>query len=148
MPAENIDRAIKKGTGELEGVDYQEITYEGYGPAGVAILIDAVTDNTNRSVGDIRHALSRNGGTLGTSGSVAWQFEHKGMIYIDAGKYDEDSALLAALDGGAEDLRREGEYYVVTTDVPSFHAVQDTLKNSGVEIESAELDKLPKVTVN
>jgi YebC/PmpR family DNA-binding regulatory protein len=148
MPAENIERAIKKGTGELEGVDYQEVTYEGYGPAGVAILIDVVTDNTNRSVGEIRHALSRNGGTLGTSGSVAWQFEHKGQIYIDAAQYDEDATILAALEAGAEDVRSEGESYVVTTDVPSFHAVQDALKQQGIAVASAELEKLPKVTVN
>jgi YebC/PmpR family DNA-binding regulatory protein len=148
MPADNIDRAIKKGTGELEGVEYQEITYEGYGPAGVAILIDTVTDNSNRTVAEIRHAMSRHGGTLGTSGSVAWQFDNKGLIYIDANKYDEDATMIAALDAGAEDLRREGESFVVTTDVPSFHAVQEALKSAGIAVESASLEKLPKATVN
>lgn len=148
MPAENIERAIKKGTGELEGVDYQEITYEGYGPAGVAILIDTVTDNPNRTVAEIRHALSRHGGSLGTSGSVAWQFDHKGQVYIDASKYDEDATLMAALEAGADDLKREGDSFVVTTDIPSFHAVQAELKKQGIEVESAELEKLPKATVN
>jgi YebC/PmpR family DNA-binding regulatory protein len=148
MPAENIERAIKKGTGELEGVDYQEITYEGYGPAGVAILIDTVTDNPNRTVAEIRHALSRHGGTLGTSGSVAWQFDHKGQIFIDARRYDEDATMMAVLEAGAEDMKREGESLVVTTDVPSFHAVQTELKKQGIAVESAELTKLPKASVH
>jgi YebC/PmpR family DNA-binding regulatory protein len=148
MPAENIDRAIKKGTGELEGVDYQEITYEGYGPAGVAILIDTVTDNPNRTVAEIRHALSRHGGTLGTSGSVAWQFDHKGQIFIDARRYDEDATMIAVLEAGAEDMKREGETFVVTTDVPSFHAVQTELKKQGIAVESAELTKLPRASVH
>ena len=148
MPAENIDRAIKKGTGELEGVDYQELTYEGYGPAGVAILIEAVTDNPNRTVAEIRHAMSRNGGTLGTTGSVAWQFDHKGQILIEASKYDEDATMIAALEAGAEDLKREGESYVVVTEVPSFHAVQAELKKQGIEVESAELTMIPKASVH
>ncbi len=148
MPAENIDRAIKKGTGELEGVDYQEITYEGYGPAGVAILIDTVTDNPNRTVAEVRHALSRHGGTLGTSGSVAWQFDHKGQIYIDAAKYDEDKTLEAALEAGAEDVKHEGDSFVVTTDIPSFHTLQTELKKARIDIESAELEKLPRASVH
>ena len=148
MPAENIDRAIKKGTGELEGVDYQEITYEGYGPAGVAILIEAVTDKPNRTVAEIRHALQRGGGSFGASGSVAWQFDHKGQIYIDADQYDEDATMIAVLEAGAEDMRREGDSYVVTTDVPSFHAVQAELKKQGIDVASAELSMIPKVTVN
>lgn len=148
MPAENIDRAIKKGTGELEGVDYQEITYEGYGPAGVAILIEAVTDKPNRTVAEIRHALSRGGGSFGATGSVAWQFDHKGQIYIDADRYDEDATMIAVLDAGAEDMRREGDSYIVTTDVPSFHAVQAELKKQGIDVASAELSMIPKVTVN
>ncbi|HEX6066689.1 MAG TPA: YebC/PmpR family DNA-binding transcriptional regulator [Longimicrobiales bacterium] len=148
MPADNIDRAIKKGTGELEGVEYQEITYEGYGPAGVAILIDTVTDNANRTVAEIRHALSRHGGTLGTSGSVAWQFDHKGQIYVNAARYDEDTVMSAALDAGAEDMEREGDSYVVTTDIPSFHTVQSALKSAGIAVESASLEKLPKASVH
>lgn len=148
MPAENIDRAIKKGTGELEGVDYQEITYEGYGPAGVAILVEAVTDNPNRTVAELRHALSRNGGTLGASGSVAWQFDKKGQISIDAKRHNEDATMMAALEAGAEDLYREGDSYTVTTDVSEFHAVQDALRRQGITAEAAEIAMLPKATVH
>src|SRR5687768_1771702 len=104
MPNENIDRAIKKGTGELEGVNYEEIAYEGYGPAGVALYIETVTDNANRTVGDIRYVLSRNAGSMGTAGSVAWQFEKRGQIYIDATTFDEDATMIAALDAGAIDM--------------------------------------------
>lgn len=147
MPAENIDRAIKKGTGELEGVDYQEVTYEGYGPGGVAVLIETVTDNPTRTVAEIRHSLSRNGGSLGTSGSVAWQFDRKGLIYIDASRFNEDTTLMAALEAGAEDMQREGEAYVVTTEPTEFHAVQEALRKQSVEIESAELSQIPKATV-
>ena len=148
MPAENIERAIKKGTGEMEGVDYQELTYEGYGPAGVAVLIETVTDNPNRTVSEIRFAMSRNGGTLGTSGSVAWQFDRKGQILIDASKYDEDATMIAALEAGAEDMKREGDSYVVIAEVPSFHAVQAELKKQGIEVESAELTMIPKASVH
>lgn len=148
MPAENIERAIKKGTGELEGVDYQEVTYEGYGPAGVAVLIETVTDNPNRTVAEIRHALSRNGGSLGTSGSVAWQFDKKGQVFIDASRYDEDATVEAVLEAGGEDLTREGDSYVVTTDPAAFHAVQDELRKRAIEIESAELAMIPKTTMH
>src|SRR5687767_14942557 len=148
MPNENIERAIKKGTGELEGVEYQEIAYEGYGPAGVALYIEAVTDNANRTVSELRHALSRNGGSLGTAGSVAWQFERNGQLYIDANKYDEDATLMAALEAGATDLTREGDTFVVSTDVASFHAVQEGLKKNGIAFEEAELAMVPKTTMH
>ncbi len=147
MPNENIDRAIKKGTGELEGVHYEEVTYEGYGPAGVAIYIDVLTDNANRTVSELRYVLSRNGGTLGTTGSVAWQFERLGQVYIDATRYDEDSTLEAALDAGATDMVAEDGAYVVTTDPHSLHAVQEALKAHGIEFEQAELAMVPKATV-
>ena len=147
MPNENIDRAIKKGTGELEGVQYEEITYEGYGPAGVALYIDVLTDNANRTVSEIRYTLSRNGGSLGTTGSVAWQFERLGQIYIDAHRYDEDSTLEAALDAGATDMNSEDGGYVVTTDLPTFHAVQEALKKHGFEFQHAEIAMVPKATV-
>src|SRR5678810_155067 len=104
MPKDNIERAIKKGTGELEGVEYQEILYEGYGPAGVALMIQTLTDNPNRTVAEIRHALSRASGNLGASNSVSWMFERKGQIYLDATKHDEDALLEAALDAGADDV--------------------------------------------
>jgi YebC/PmpR family DNA-binding regulatory protein len=148
MPADNIDRAIKKGTGELEGVSYHEIAYEGYGPAGVAVYIEAMTDNPNRTVADIRHILSKHGGTLGTSGSVAWQFDRRGQIYIDAKRYDEEAAMLAALEAGAEDLKREGDTYIVTTDVTSFHAVQEGLKQQRIQFEQAEVAMVPRATVH
>ncbi|MGH7468552.1 MAG: YebC/PmpR family DNA-binding transcriptional regulator [Longimicrobiales bacterium] len=148
MPNENIDRAIKKGTGELEGVEYQEIAYEGYGPGGVALYVEAVTDNANRTVADLRHALSRHGGTLGASGSVAWQFERKGQIYVNAARYDEDAALMAALEAGAQDLQRDGEMYTVSTDVTSFHAVQEGLRRQGIQFQDVEIAMVPKTTMH
>jgi YebC/PmpR family DNA-binding regulatory protein len=148
MPAENIERAIKKGTGELEGVDYQEIAYEGYGPGGVAIYIETLTDNPNRTVSDLRYVMSRNEGSMGTSGSVAWQFERKGQVYVSATRHDEDSTLMAALEAGAEDLRREDEIYVVTTELTAFTAVQEGLRAAGIEIEEAELAMIAKNTVD
>jgi YebC/PmpR family DNA-binding regulatory protein len=147
MPADNIDRAIKKGTGELEGVHYEEITYEGYGPAGVALYIDVLTDNANRTVSDIRYVLSRNGGSLGTTNSVAWQFERLGQIYIDAERYDEESTLEAALEAGAQDMQAEEGVFVVTTDPASFHAVQASLEQHGIEFEQSELAMVPKTMV-
>jgi YebC/PmpR family DNA-binding regulatory protein len=148
MPAENIDRAIKKGTGELEGVDYQEIQYEGYGPGGVAIYIETLTDNPNRTVSDLRYVMSRNDGSMGTSGSVAWQFERKGQIYVDASRYDEDSTLMAALEAGAEDLRREEDVFVISTELTSFAAVQEGLRAAGIEFDQAELTMVAKNTVD
>jgi YebC/PmpR family DNA-binding regulatory protein len=148
MPAENIDRAIKKGTGELEGVDYQEITYEGYGPGGVAIYIETLTDNPNRTVSDLRYVMSRNEGSMGTSGSVAWQFERKGQVYVGADRYDEDTTLMAALEAGAEDLRRDGDVYVITTGLTAFAAVQEGLRAAGIEFEEAELAMIAKNTVD
>jgi YebC/PmpR family DNA-binding regulatory protein len=147
MPAENIDRAIKKGTGELEGVDYQEVAYEGYGPGGVAIYIETLTDNPNRTVSEVRYVLSRNEGSMGTTGSVAWQFERKGQIYVDARRHDEDSTLMAALEAGAEDLRREDDVYVVTTELVAFAAVQEALRAAGIEIDQAELAMIARNTV-
>jgi YebC/PmpR family DNA-binding regulatory protein len=147
MPSDNIERAIKKGTGELEGSIYEELTYEGYGPGGAAVFIEVTTDNANRTVAEIRHAFSRNGGNLGASNSVAWMFDRKGQIYLDGTRYGEDSALEAALDAGAEDFVREGDQYVVTTVPAAFHAVQDALRARELEIESAELAMVPKNTV-
>lgn len=148
MPAENIDRAIKKGTGELEGVQYQEISYEGYGPAGVALYIETLTDNPNRTVSEMRYVLSRNEGSLGTSGSVAWQFERKGQLYVDAKRYDEDATLLAALEAGAEDMRREDDLFVISTELASFATVQDGLRGSGIHVDQAELAMIAKNTVD
>jgi YebC/PmpR family DNA-binding regulatory protein len=147
MPAENIERGIKKGTGELEGVDYQEVSYEGYGPGGVAIYIETLTDNANRTVSDIRYVLSRNEGSMGTSGSVAWQFERKGQVYVDATRYDEDATLMAALESGADDMRREGDVYVITTELASFNTVQEGLRAAGIAFDEAELSMIARNTV-
>lgn len=144
MPQENIERAIKKGTGELEGVDYVETTYEGYGPGGVALFIECLTDNTNRSVADVRHALNKSGGSLGTDGSVAWQFDRKGQFVVDATKFDEEAVFEAAIEAGAEDVTGDGEEFVITTDVADFSAVQDGLKEAGIEVSSAELTRVAK----
>ena len=147
MPKDNIERAIKKGTGELEGIEYTEITYEGYGPGGVAILIFALTDNANRTVAEIRHKLSRAGGNLGAANSVSWMFERKGQIFLDATKYSEDAALEAALDAGAQDFSAEGEQYVVTTEPADMHAVKSALESKGFVALESEIASVPKNTV-
>jgi YebC/PmpR family DNA-binding regulatory protein len=147
MPADNIERAIKKGTGELEGAVYEEVTYEGYGPGGAAILIEATTDNSTRTVAEVRHAFSRNGGNLGATNSVAWMFDRKGQICIDVGKYPEDATMEAALEAGAEDFARDGEQYVISTTVPTFHPVQDALRERKFEFDSAEIAMVPRTTV-
>jgi len=147
MPKDNIERAIAKGTGGLEGVEYTEVTYEGYGPGGVAIMMEGLTDNVNRTVADVRHALSKHGGNLGTSGSVSWMFDRRGQIVFDAEKFDEGTLLEAVLEAGAEDMESDEGSFVVYTDVPSFHAVQDALRARKMEWESAELAMVPKSTV-
>ena len=148
MPKENIERAIKKGTGELEGVEYQEVTYEGYGPGGVALLIHALTDNPTRTVAEVRHKLSRGGGNLGAANSVAWMFERKGQLYVDATRYDEDAAMEAALEGGADDLKKEGDQYIVTTEPTALHAVKTALESKGISVQDAEIAMIPKTTVH
>jgi YebC/PmpR family DNA-binding regulatory protein len=147
MPKENIERGIKKGTGELEGVDYVEITYEGYGPGGVAMLIDTVTDNGTRTVADVRHKMSRGGGTVGAMNSVAWMFEKKGQLEIEVAGRDEDTMMEMALEAGAEDFAREGERFVVTTAPNDFHTVKAALEAKGVKFADAELAMIPKNTV-
>ena len=147
MPLENIDRAIKKGTGELEGVTYEEVTYEGYGPGGAAIMIEATTDNANRTVAEIRHAFSRHGGNLGATNSVAWMFDRKAQVTVDATKTDEDTVMEAALEGGADDVVRDGEAFLVTAPPPALHAVQESLKSKKVPVLTAELALTPKSTV-
>lgn len=147
MPAENIERAIKKGTGELEGTVYEEVMYEGYGPGGAAIIIEATSDNPTRTVADVRFVFSRNGGNLGSTNSVAWMFDRKGQLFLDATRYPEDSTLEAALEAGAEDFARDGDQYVISTTVPAFHAVRDALIARKLEIESAEIAMVPKTAV-
>ena len=148
MPKENIERAIKKGTGELEGVDYQEITYEGYGPGGVALLVQTLTDNPNRTVAELRHKLSRGGGNLGASNAVAWMFERKGQLLLDARGLEEEQALDAVLESGAEDMRQEGEQFVVTTEPGQLHSVKAALEERELRIIEAEIAMVPKTTVH
>ena len=144
MPADNIDRAIKKGTGELEGASYEEVTYEGYGPGGVALFIECLTDNTNRTVADVRHVLTKLDGSLGTDGSVAWQFDRKGQLIINALRYTEDAVFEAAIEAGAEDVIGDDDELVVTSEVSDFSAVQDSLRAAGIEPISAELTRIAK----
>lgn len=147
MPNDNIDRAVKKGTGELEGASYEEVTYEGYGPGGTAIYIEASTDNANRTVAEVRHALSRNGGNLGASGSVAWMFDRLGQLFLEAARHDEDTVMEAALEAGAQDFAQDGEEYVVSTAPNDIHAVKDALTAKGFTIASSEIAMVPKNTV-
>ena len=147
MPADNIDRAGKKGTGELEGVSYEEVQYEGYGPGGAAIFVECTTDNANRTVADLRNIFSKNGGNLGTSGSVAFLFDRRGQVYVDATRFAEDSTMEAALDAGALDVVREGDQYVISCEVRDFHAVQERLKARTIAPESAEITMIPRSTV-
>jgi len=146
MPGDNIERAIKKGTGELEGVMYEDVTYEGYGPGGAAILAQAITDNANRTVAEIRNVFTRHGGNLGATNSVAWMFDRRGEIVLDA-KADEDTAMEAALDAGAEDMIRDGDVFLITTPPTQLHAVQEALKARKLPIQSAEISMIPKNTV-
>jgi YebC/PmpR family DNA-binding regulatory protein len=147
MPKDNIEKAILRGTGALPGASFEEVNYEAYGPGGVAILVQAVTDNTNRTVAAVRHVLERYGGSMGSSGSVAWNFDRVGQLLVDANRYDEETALEAALNAGADDMESEGDSYVVTTRTSDFHAVQEVLRGSGIEIAEARLVMNPKTTV-
>jgi YebC/PmpR family DNA-binding regulatory protein len=148
MPHDNIDRAIKKGAGEgSDGASYSHLTYEGYGPNGVAVYVMVLTDNRNRSAADIRYIFDRAGGKLGTDGSVSWIFERKGLVYVDASAYDEDAVMMAAVDAGAEDVALEGDTFEIVTDPGQFMAVRETLAASGIKYTSAELTMIPKNTV-
>lgn len=147
MPKENIERAIKKGTGELEGVDYQELLYEGYGPGGVALMIQTLTDNPTRTVADIRFKLSRGGGTLGNANSVSWMFDRKGQIIFDAAGRDEDTVMEVALEAGADDFAREGDRFVVTTDPFAMHTVKEAMAARGFAAVEASISWIPKNTV-
>jgi YebC/PmpR family DNA-binding regulatory protein len=148
MPKDNIDRAIKKGTGELEGVEYHEVLYEAFAPGGVALMIQALTDNANRTVAEVRHRLSRNSGNLGATNSVAWMFERKGQIYVSAATYpNEDQAMEAALDVGATDFQREDDQYVISTEAADFHTVRSALATKGITPTDAEIAWIPRQTV-
>jgi YebC/PmpR family DNA-binding regulatory protein len=148
MPNDNIDRAVKKGSGEGgDAATYMHLTYEGYGPNGVAVYVMVLTDNKNRSAADIRYIFDRSGGKLGTDGSVSWIFERKGLIYVDASAYSEDDVMLAAIDAGAEDVLLEADSYEIKTDPTQFMAVREALAAAGIKITSADLTMIPKNTV-
>ncbi|BDQ03795.1 YebC/PmpR family DNA-binding transcriptional regulator [Ignavibacterium sp.] len=147
MPAENIERAIKKATGELEGVTYHELTYEGYGPAGVAMLVEVATDNKNRTVAEVRHIFSKHGGSLGETGSVAWMFERKGVITIPKQDKSEDDILAIVLDAGADDLQTEEEFYEITTSIENFEPVRKALQENNLKVDNASLQWIAKNTI-
>ena len=147
MPKDNIERAIARGTGAgVDGEAYETVTYEGYGPNGVAVLVEAVTDNRNRTAADIRHVFAKNDGNLGTSGAVSWLFERKGVILVPESA-DEEDVMLVAADAGAEDVSREGSSYEVICAPDDLQAVRAALEEAGIEVESAELTMLPKTTI-
>jgi YebC/PmpR family DNA-binding regulatory protein len=146
VPLDTIDRAVKRGTGELEGVNYENVTYEGYAPHGVALYIETLTDNRNRTGSEVRSALSKNGGSLAEPGAVAWQFERKGVIVLP-GDIDEDEVMLVALDAGAEDLVDEGETWRLTCEPTDLNGLRDALAEAGIAFESADLTLLPTQTV-
>ena len=139
MPADNIKRAIQRGTGELEGVNYEEISFEGYGPGGVAIIVEVTTDNRNRAVSEVRHAFSKNNGNLGETGSVGYLFAKKGLIVIEKRGNDEDKLTEIVLEAGAEDLTGDGESWEITTNPKDFEAVRDAVKAAGITTEMAEV---------
>ncbi len=148
MPQDNITRAIKKGTGELEGVRYEEITYEGYAPHGIAMMIESVTDNKNRTVAELRHLISKNSGNLGESGSVAWMFERKGIITLEKKNVTEDDLMEIILDAGADDLDSSGEYFEVKTALENFEKVRKAIEDKGLAIENASLQFVAKDLVS
>jgi YebC/PmpR family DNA-binding regulatory protein len=144
MPMDNIERAIKKATGEVEGANYLELTYEGYGPGGVAVLVESVTDNKNRTVAEIRHLFNKYGGALGESGSVAWMFERKGVISLPQQGKSEDEMMELILEAGAEDLQKDEGYFEITSSVEDFENVRKTIVDSSLEVENASLQWVAK----
>jgi len=147
MPMDNIDRAVKKGTGELEGVSYEEFTMEGYGPGGVAIMVEVMTDNKNRTASDIRNIFSKKNGNVAGAGSVAWLFEKKGYLQLDKASNSEDKVMSIVLDAGAQDMETEEDMYMITTDPKDFEAVKEALRDNKIKIKSAEITMIPKSTV-
>ena len=148
MPNSNIEKAIKKGTGEIEGVNYENFTYEGYGQNGVAIIVETLTDNKQRTVSEVRHTFSKYGGTMTENGAVSWIFEQKGLIEIPCDALDEEEVMLAALDAGAEDFSTEDDHFEIYTAYADLHSVLQKLEEAGYQIGKAELTRIPKTTVN
>jgi YebC/PmpR family DNA-binding regulatory protein len=148
MPKDNIERAIARGSGsDAEAASFETVVYEGYGPEGVAVLVEALTDNRNRTASEVRHAFTKHGGNLGTTGAVAWQFERRGVVLVPAGGADEESVLVAAAEGGADDVELDGSSFVVTSAPESLSAVRQALEDGGFTVESVELAMVPKTTV-
>jgi len=146
MPKDNVDRAIKKGTGDMDGVNYEEIMYEGYGPGGVAVMVECLTDNKNRTIADVRYIFSKAGGNVGTDGCVAWMFDKKGVITISKENADEDTLMEVALDAGAEDIKDEGDSFDVLTAPEDFDAVKDAIDGAQISCEVAEISMVPQNT--
>lgn len=148
MPGENIERAIKKGTGELPGVNYEQVSYEGYGPGGVAIVVEALTDNKNRTTSEIRNIFSKKGGNLAGAGSVNWLFHRKGFIVVNKSKVEEDKLISIAIENGAEDLKTEQDSYEIFTDIKDYEKVRAALKDNNIDWEAAEITMIPSSYVN
>jgi YebC/PmpR family DNA-binding regulatory protein len=148
MPKDNIDRAIAKGSGADADADaFETIVYEGYGPEGVAVIVEALTDNRNRTAADVRHVFSKHGGNLGATGAVAWQFDRRGVVVVPADGVDEEELLLVAADGGAEDVERDGDVFQVTSEPEQLSAVREAIEAAGMTVDSSELSLIPKTTV-
>ena len=148
MPKDNIERAVKRGTGETEGVTFEELTYEGYGPGSIAVLVDVLTDNRNRTSGEVRKIFDRHGGKMASAGAVAYQFERKGLFSVDAAGVDEDTLMGIALDAGADDMKRTGSVFEITCDPTHFNQVQDALKKNNINPQVAELMQIGKALVD
>lgn len=148
MPKDNIERAIKKGTGELEGEALEELTYEGYGPGGVAVIVESLTDNRNRTSGEVRKIFEKGGGKMGNPGAVAWMFDRKGLILLDVAAIDEEGLMELALEAGAEDVKTAGKNYEIVCDLPAFPTVQDALGKKGLKPASSEIVQLAKTPVD
>jgi YebC/PmpR family DNA-binding regulatory protein len=147
MPKDNVDRAIKRGTGEIAGVNYEEVTYEGYGPGGVAVIVETLTDNKNRTVAEIRHIFEKYNGSLGESGCVSWIFNKQGVVEVEGANLDEDEVMEVALESGAQDVKKEGHSYEITTEPADFEAVRSAVEAKGWKIELAEITMIPQNTV-
>jgi YebC/PmpR family DNA-binding regulatory protein len=148
MPLDNIDRAIKKGTGELEGVEYEEITYEGYGPGGAAVLVMAMTDNRNRTVAEVRRLFTKHGGSMGEAGCVGWMFQKKGVLTVEKSRVEEERLMELALEAGADDVTDDDEVYQITTTPDCFDAVKEALDRAGIAVASAEVSMVPQNTLS
>ncbi len=147
MPKENIDRAIKRGTGEIEGVSYEEITYEGYGPGGVAVMVEVLTDNKNRTVAEIRHQFDKHNGNLGETGCVSWMFDKRGIVVVSQEGLTEDDVMEVAIDAGAEDVKTEGDTFEISTNQADLETVRSAVEEKGWKIELAEISMVPQNTV-